>query len=542
MSDMWELASYVEEHPGDYPQRWQLAKKLYAAHEYRLALEHLLVLKNEWKPHLNSRRYLGAVYYRMGRYTEAAKTLREAIREWPEEIGLREQLAHALTRGEEHKEALNVWEDVLQLQPDHIRAQKHIKKIRILLKTTLRSPYLSDADDDGVYDSAAGLPPEPPVVGNICPKCGAQNSEEFDRCWKCDASLALHEDSFLNLPSVQAHGPYLLRPETISSVAMFASFALFLVAIYFAVRLILTYKADSVEALTNVSQIYDQVLAPSRIMMSLVLLLWWPYALKLSLRLARIKAMPPAILIYISGLFLSSLTAVLVLMPHSMVFVAFLATLLISLLLVLLAFQIPPGSALVAWAAHIVLVWLMAACSFWFAECYRFGEFLNPLQELPVLQETMSGQGALQNAAPVRVPGFMTPIRQKVRWESSGSAWLDHYAHAARASVKKETAEQGLVFQILKGGNLIAHEPLEAEHLYVPFSIEPGEEYEFVVTGPDYAMVQIIVQSILPCVFVPSAPPAVSADGAPAEAANEGTTATTEQGAGTLTAPPSVRP
>lgn len=505
MSNLWELAAYVEDNPSDYLQRWRLAKDLYAAHEYRLALEHLQVLKNEWRPHLNARRYLGAVYYRMGRYTEAARALREAITEWPDEIALREQLAHVLTRAEEYKEALNVWEDVLQLQPGHARAEKHIQKIRILLKTTLRSPFLQDEEeDDGVYDSAAGLPPEPPLVGIICPRCGAQNSEDFERCWKCDASLAMNQDSFLNLPSVEAHGPYLLRPETISSAAMLVAFALFLVSIYFGLRLIMAFRENAVEALMDISQIYDHVLVPSRLIMSGALILWWPVALKLALRLSRVRMMPPAILLYISGIFLGSLAATLVLMPQALIFFAFLSTLFISLLLMLLAFRLHPSVALVAWTGHIVMVWLVAACSFWLAECYHYGKMIHPLHELPILRDNLIGRGVLQNTGLARLPSYITPVRQKMKWESSGSTWLDHYASVVRVTIKKESMDPTLIFKVHKGAELLMHETISDEQLQLQFPIDPEEEYEFSITGAEYALVQTAVQSLLPCTFIAS--------------------------------------
>ena len=53
MTDVWDIAQYVEAHPDNNEQRWRLAKKLYMAWEYRLALEHLQVLKNEWDRNIN---------------------------------------------------------------------------------------------------------------------------------------------------------------------------------------------------------------------------------------------------------------------------------------------------------------------------------------------------------------------------------------------------------------------------------------------------------------------------------------------------------
>ena len=66
MADMWEVAQYVESHPDDNDQRWRLAKKFYMASEFRLALEHLSVLKTDWPDRINIRRYLAATQYRLG--------------------------------------------------------------------------------------------------------------------------------------------------------------------------------------------------------------------------------------------------------------------------------------------------------------------------------------------------------------------------------------------------------------------------------------------------------------------------------------------
>ncbi|MEK7795771.1 MAG: hypothetical protein AAB353_14635, partial [Candidatus Hydrogenedentota bacterium] len=82
MADVWELQQWVEGHPDRFDQRWRLAKKLFLAWEYRLALEHLLVLKNEWDRRPNVVRYLAATYYRLGRYEEAIEELRAATQSW----------------------------------------------------------------------------------------------------------------------------------------------------------------------------------------------------------------------------------------------------------------------------------------------------------------------------------------------------------------------------------------------------------------------------------------------------------------------------
>ena len=130
MAEIWDIARYVEANPDDHEQRWRLAKKLYTAWEYRLALEHLQILKNEGQERLNIRRYLSATYYRLGRYKEATLELREAITVWPDEIGLYEQLARVLEIAGDHPGAADMWEKSLELDPHHPMASHAAARLR----------------------------------------------------------------------------------------------------------------------------------------------------------------------------------------------------------------------------------------------------------------------------------------------------------------------------------------------------------------------------------------------------------------------------
>jgi Flp pilus assembly protein TadD len=120
----------VESNPDDHEQRWRLAKKLYTAWEYRLALEHLQILKNEGPERINILRYLGATYYRLGRYDEAIKELRSAIATWPDEIGIYEQLARVLEIAGDHVGAADMWDMALQLDPHHPMAAHAAERLR----------------------------------------------------------------------------------------------------------------------------------------------------------------------------------------------------------------------------------------------------------------------------------------------------------------------------------------------------------------------------------------------------------------------------
>ena len=130
MAEIWDIARYVEANPDDHEQRWRLAKKLYTAWEYRLALEHLQILKNEGQNRLNILRYLSATYYRLGRYEEATSELNAAIAVWPDEVGLYEQLARVLEIAGDHPGAASMWDKVLDLDPHHPMAAHSAARLR----------------------------------------------------------------------------------------------------------------------------------------------------------------------------------------------------------------------------------------------------------------------------------------------------------------------------------------------------------------------------------------------------------------------------
>ena len=150
MADLWDIARYVEAHPENHEQRWRLAKKLYMAWEYRLALEHLQVLKNEWRDRINVARYLAATYYRLGRYDEAIQELRDAVETWPEEMA---------------------WDEILALDSGHSLAAGAAKRLRAI-------PEESPEEALHLTDSDSGIDLSPK---RICSECGAQNGAEMGR-------------------------------------------------------------------------------------------------------------------------------------------------------------------------------------------------------------------------------------------------------------------------------------------------------------------------------------------------------------------------
>ncbi|MCC6696063.1 MAG: tetratricopeptide repeat protein [Candidatus Hydrogenedentes bacterium] len=179
MNDLHELTEYVLEHPDDFDHRWRLAKKLYMAWEYAEALKHLLILKKEWARKLNVLRYLAATYYRLGRYDEAIAELREIVKQWPGEVAVWEQLARVAEVAGKVDLAVSAWEEIHKLDPSSSIAGRSIQRLKGVRENTPRGKLNLTDSDSGINLS----------VARVCENCGAQNSEEFDRCWQCHALL-----------------------------------------------------------------------------------------------------------------------------------------------------------------------------------------------------------------------------------------------------------------------------------------------------------------------------------------------------------------
>ena len=496
MAEMWDVAAHVESNPGDYPQRWRLAKKLYAAHEYRLALEHLNVLKNEWTPKMNVCRYLGATYYRLGRYAEAIAELESSIKEWPDEIGIREQLAYVLKADKRSEEALEAWENVLRLQPDHAIAQKAIKKLKKLIAQSEEGVHEAETKMEPAADIQEDIPTPPPMPGMECSKCGAQNSEEFGDCWRCGQPLPHARGLGQPILFDMTEQSLFIESKLLGRLGSIATLGLLLYALFLGIRLVMKYN-EGAAPITSLAQLYDYELVPSRIAAGLLMMLAWPIVLRLTIKLLRISSRPKAIHTYIGGILLGALALVIMLMPMpAPLLVPGNAILLFMALVVsVIAMQFRMGKALLVWAIHFTVMFLLGMGAFWTTEMYRYGAALNPVAEMNALWEFSYG---IEDTTK-RLPTLLTPIRDEIEWHSSGSVWLDKKAENIVINLRLEEVKPGLRFQIYEDGKLKLHEELgeDQNHQFL-YAVSPGTKYEFAVSGAENFIAQVIVQSLLP--------------------------------------------
>lgn len=489
MTEIWDIARYVEEHPDDYEQRWRLAKKLYTAWEYRLALEHLQVLRNEWQQKLNVVRYLAATYYRLGRYDEAAGELRSAIETWPQEIGLREQLARVLEIAGEKLQAADVWETINGIDPHHPIAANAVKRLRA-------KPDESAQEDLKLTDSDSGIDLSP---GRVCPNCGAQNSDEFERCWQCHALLIPEQSTPHPTPLKQERRMPVLSPETLILIAGTVVLGLLTLSVYLSLRLLIGSPAETgaARAVSTFEELYTREIGPSRVITGLVLLAGWPFALWTLLRVLKAPPIPVA-LVNVTGLLLAVLTYVASWLPPNLLSFVLILPALVSLAIIAGAFGLGAPRALNVWILHLALVLLITLATFTLCESIRIGQFLNPASEIPAVLAYAHRQAEFKTPGTYTIPGEVLPITQQVQWQSTGSAWLDHHAGSVKFTVYSEAEPAALKFEINQGET----QPRVLEtvrgrlwtHLY---RVKSGEPYFIKLIGPQGAPVRIEMTCML---------------------------------------------
>lgn len=484
MADVWELQQWVEGHPDRHDQRWRLAKKLFLAWEYRLALEHLLVLKNEWDRRPNVVRYLAATYYRLGRYEEAIEELRAAAQSWPGEVGLHEQLARALEASGDKIGAASQWEKVSELNPNHEFAKRAI--------TLLRGHKTGEKRDIGQAKPRAIAPSQPTFEDDkACPSCGAKNGPEFERCWQCHALLRL------------ASGAGEQREDTRNSAAfrpaarrgadlwpMFLGFAIVAclsAGLYFTLRTYVGGLPVQQEPVASLRTYLDHKLNATRLIIGLVLLIAWPFCLHLSARLANINRYD-SVRLTVIGITLASLTFALSWLLFAVPALVIAAPILASFLLVTFAAELKYRQAFRLWALQGTLAALVLVTAF--TAIHR----LDFVRDFPLLLARVAS-GAL---APTFEQSGVTPADWVIEWAPSGSEWLDRVADTAIVTVECGP-HQDRMFVEITGAEKNSLEFREVNGTIFTFDfdkVRPGQVFHLLVSGEKAIPVQVKVESV----------------------------------------------
>lgn len=474
--DMWELAQYIEEHPDDHEERWRLAKKMYLSWEYRHALEHLLVLKNEWSPRLNVLRYLAATYYRLGRYEEAIGELEQALARWPEEVGLREQLARVKEIAGDRLGATKEWQQIAEINPEHPTANSAIRRLHAV-------PQNTPKEDLGLMESDSGVPLK---VGVVCPQCGAQNSADEARCWQCNEPLGAitpQPRRRRGQATPLAAGPSI---ETLVTLVGAVGLVLLLINLYLSVRLVLEdHSSGANVGYQTLEELYRHGMAKTRIALGVALYAGWPLALWIAMSFYNVKLRIPPAFVTLTGFVVAGIAYLCTWLPLNALALFVLLPPGTAALFIFGVYRLSTRESLMIWGSHLAIMAVVLPTVFIASERVQLGmTIFNPIAEATRVL-AFSGSSSEDSFASSALPDTEVPIAQRMRWESTGSEWLDRRAGSTLFEVTT-SSPAGLIFEIKEEGQgTRLYEDITSNIWKVRFNVSPNKVYEIIVRRKD---------------------------------------------------------
>ncbi len=510
MTEIKDLTQFVEEHPDDHEARWRLAKKLYMGNDYAHVLEHLQILQARWIPKVNVRRYLGASYYRLKRYDEAVVELQAAVAEWPDELPLREQLARVLEVAGRQTDADHVWQELLDRDPNRMALRTDDTPKPAMPARGKKEgwwPHSSGKKEDKL--SQPGLVDAALAMGRICPACGAQNTDEFERCWNCHTELsdmgnmpAATFDSFMPTPSPDNTPRFRAKPPPGTSEIWHIPVAVlggvFLIAgIYLTVGPLADFRssASATWVYTTVREVFARRLAATHLVVGIVLLMAWPGSLWLAATLVP-RAEVPARTVVILGSVLAAFAYLLSWAPPEWLGYLFVMILLISAGAVMATFRMEARRALTAWAIHAVL--LISVLMVIIVAMEGFSVIIEYPAMARYARAHDTAMGENDESGRVSIPAIQLQKQYTFTFRSSGSAWLDAKVPTVSFEITGAKPEDNLSIELKDDNRTRYYGHADVD----PFRFSVGEivpdwPYHLTLDGKDSGRVRLIVRGVL---------------------------------------------
>lgn len=479
MVEVGDLEQYVELHPRDYQQRWRLAKKLYTGGNYAAALEHLDILRREWVPKVNVSRYLAATSYRLGQFEQAIAELESAIQEWPTDISIREQLARVLEMAGRREGASAVWRDILRLSPEYDSAQDAVERL----------PSSMDVEYTPPEGSAVGVANR---SGVMCPNCRTLNTNEFERCWKCQTLLA---SGNVNTPppeqvEVEVKPSARLAIEAGQSQRQTMAFiGAFLAVLGLGVYLTLRgYDETSISTAALVERLFDADLLSARVMMGITLLVAWPFALWLAFVLIRHEtaSLRPVIM---TGMLLAAVMYAGLWVPFRYMGYVYIGLVAASFAPIVLVFKPRLARAFGAWGIQGLIVTVAMAASFTGAEGTAV------IKEFPTAYSVALAHSAVVERyvpSPSRLPAEL-----RMTWVSTGSSWLDEKFGNVVFEISIKHFTSPLAVELHDEASTLFYRHMDKSPFIFHWRISPERSVDLVVRGNGSAEVNVVAYSLL---------------------------------------------
>jgi hypothetical protein len=474
-ADIEDLSQYVAVNPGDNARRWTLAKKLYMAWEYNDALKHLLILKKNGTKKLNVLRYLAATYYRLGLYNEAIAELQEITRLWPSEVAVWEQLARVYEIAGRTADAAHTWEQVVRISPAHPTAARSVQRLRSTSDDARR-------EDLRLRDSDSGIDISP---YRICQNCGAQNSDEFDRCWQCHGVL---RDEGPPIDSVHTARIPKSREWMWTFAGGMATVAAISFGLYITLTAIRRINHDIPSAYGPVYDVLAESLLVPRLVCALVLLIAWPFCISFGLRLAGTRPVRPQSLFGV-GLFLAAVAYIAMWAPVPWLPYVALAPAVLSLALIVLLRAGRMSQGIAAWILHGLMI--VPVCGGTFVALAG----IQPAMQLPAILRYEAAMSSLATPGSIAIDAFTKSGERFVQWTTTGSSWLDLKGH--RIVIEAEPKSAGAIVAMdLYMGTTSVSQPGMSQNA-IAASIIPDTPYRLSVSLPPETVAMIRSRGVM---------------------------------------------
>lgn len=475
--DLEELAQRVTMNPEDYELRWRLAKKLYMAWEYNDALKHLLVLRKNWSRKLNVHRYLAATFYRLGRHDEAISELQDTLRHWPAEVSVWEQLARVCEVAERHDDASEAWNQIRRLNPAHPAAVRSVQRLMTPPEDSARKDLRLGDSDSGINLARY----------RVCRNCGAQNSEEFERCWQCHAALRRQSSLDTDTPHVElveASVPWIWTLIGGLSTVSALSVCTYLVFTQWG-KLPLNEDPLPLETLNDALAV--QLFIP-KLLAAVTLLVCCPVALWGGFRL--FGESPPAWISLVgAGALIAAVTYAASWMPLEWIAYAPLLPLLAAFGAVIALSRIGWGKTLGIWAIQLgVIAVVVGGC----ITAMAGGELLR---ELPKILNAHKTAASVATPPMYTLVSGLTPIDRALVWQKTEVSWINMYANRVVLEFDFKNPEIPIEVEIKHGTEVVAQ--VSKPPYRFTMDVIPEHTYELRIRSEEPVAVRGVSRGIL---------------------------------------------
>ena len=158
---------------------------------------------------------------------------------------------------------------------------------------------------------------------------------------------------------------------------------------------------------------------------------------------------------------------------------------------ILTLYKIGVGRALLAWAIQAVL----AAGAVLAALTALEGATM--LLQFPAIASYAGMHDNQQNAGTFQFPVLLAPIDKTIRWESTGSSWLDGRGSSARVEIRGETSDPSLSIELKDASGTVDNGYARSAPFSFTCKVVPGRPYKLLITGKPNTKVECAIYGVM---------------------------------------------